>query len=81
MESIHQNSMQELEKLRERVFLAGSVNHNPELLVIANDLLEIQKMFLEEEKELLEKQTLQGGIVTSDNIEDLDRGHGNTPRM
>lgn len=80
MEGIHQNSIQELENLRERVFRAGIANHNPELLVIADDILKIKNMFLEEEKkELLgKKQSLQGGIVVSDNIEDLDRGHEDT---
>ncbi len=71
---IQRKAMQKLENLRERLLLAGTRNHNPELLVIANDLLEIKRMFLEEEKELLGKtQTLPSSIVTSNNIDNLDR--------
>ncbi len=77
MEKSKNDALEKLEELRSRLYLEGKENHNPRRLIIASELLEIQKMFLESEKEKTaqyQKNLDQSYVVTSGNYEDLDRG-------
>lgn len=69
MEVNQETALEKLDKVRARIFNEGMSERNPKLLVIASELGEIQKLFLEENYKMN-----PGKIISNENVTELDRG-------